>query len=207
MCGRVGTSVFPIIALANIMITVVQHHALKRGVKEVVKALRKSLQPSPSSTSASLTSAQTPNTAQSATNTSNNNNNPVLPRPKLTHAPAPAIVILAADISPMDVISHIPVLCEDMHVPYLYVRSRAELGAASATKRPTSVVMAMREEGKSKGKGKDRKMKKDLAAEGEQEDGVKEKEKKEKEQEEESYKDVFEELLRIVEKAGRDVVI
>ncbi len=41
----------------------------------------------------------------------------------------------------MDVISHIPVLCEDHHIPYLYVPSRAELGAAGATKRPTSVVM------------------------------------------------------------------
>ena len=51
------------------------------------------------------------------------------------------IVVLAADISPMDVISHIPVLCEDHGIPYVYVPSRAELGAASATKRPTSVVM------------------------------------------------------------------
>jgi H/ACA ribonucleoprotein complex subunit 2 len=41
----------------------------------------------------------------------------------------------------MDVISHIPVLCEDHGIPYIYVTSRAELGAAGATKRPTSVVM------------------------------------------------------------------
>ena len=41
----------------------------------------------------------------------------------------------------MDVISHIPVLCEDHNIPYLYVPSRAELGAAGSTKRPTSVVM------------------------------------------------------------------
>lgn len=53
------------------------------------------------------------------------------------------IVVLAADISPMDVISHIPVLCEDHNIPYMYVPSRAELGAAGATKRPTSVVMLM----------------------------------------------------------------
>ena len=51
------------------------------------------------------------------------------------------IVVLAADISPMDVISHIPVLCEDHDIPYVYVPSRAELGAAGSTKRPTSVVM------------------------------------------------------------------
>ena len=41
----------------------------------------------------------------------------------------------------MDVISHIPVLCEDHNIPYIYVPSRAELGAAGSTKRPTSVVM------------------------------------------------------------------
>lgn len=38
-------------------------------------------------------------------------------------------------------ISHIPVLCEDVNVPYIFVASRAELGAAGVTKRPTSVVM------------------------------------------------------------------
>ena len=45
----------------------------------------------------------------------------------------------------MDVISHIPVLCEDHNIPYIYVKSRAELGEASATKRPTSVVMVAKD--------------------------------------------------------------
>jgi H/ACA ribonucleoprotein complex subunit 2 len=56
-------------------------------------------------------------------------------------SPPIGVVILAADISPMDVISHIPVLCEDHGIPYVFITSRAELGAAGATKRPTSVVM------------------------------------------------------------------
>ena len=60
------------------------------------------------------------------------------------------IVVLAADISPMDVISHIPVLCEDHNIPYIYVTSRAELGMAGQTKRPTSVVMISRDLGKTK---------------------------------------------------------
>lgn len=63
-----------------------------------------------------------------------------------------AIVIIAADISPMDVISHIPVLCEDHNIPYVYVRSRAELGEASATKRPTSVVMIAKDRTSKKAK-------------------------------------------------------
>lgn len=58
---------------------------------------------------------------------------------------ASAIVIIAADISPMDVISHIPVLCEDHNIPYIYIKSRAALGEASATKRPTSVVMVSKD--------------------------------------------------------------
>ncbi|KXG49163.1 Ribosomal protein L7Ae/L30e/S12e/Gadd45 [Penicillium griseofulvum] len=81
--------------------------SLKRGVKEVVKALRKSPVPA----------ANAPIGVPSG------------------------VVVLAADISPMDVISHIPVLCEDHGIPYVFVTSRAELGASAATKRPTSVVM------------------------------------------------------------------
>jgi H/ACA ribonucleoprotein complex subunit 2 len=51
----------------------------------------------------------------------------------------------------MDVISHIPVLCEDHNIPYIYVTSRADLGAAGNTKRPTSVVMVAAEKKKKKG--------------------------------------------------------
>ena len=51
------------------------------------------------------------------------------------------VVILAGDVSPIDVISHIPVFCEDKSIPYCYVPSRKDLGSASLTKRPTSVVM------------------------------------------------------------------
>ena len=51
------------------------------------------------------------------------------------------VVVLAGDISPIDVISHIPVYCEDKGVPYCFVPSRKELGAACQTRRPTSVVM------------------------------------------------------------------
>ncbi|KAJ3064815.1 snoRNA-binding protein [Podochytrium sp. JEL0797] len=51
------------------------------------------------------------------------------------------IVILAGDISPIDVITHLPVMCEDNQVPYVYAPSKQDLGAASNTKRPTSCVM------------------------------------------------------------------
>jgi H/ACA ribonucleoprotein complex subunit 2 len=51
------------------------------------------------------------------------------------------LVIIAADISPIDVLSHLPLLCEEKGIPYVYVRSRAEVGEACKTKRPTSCVM------------------------------------------------------------------
>jgi H/ACA ribonucleoprotein complex subunit 2 len=93
----------------NKMLLAAVNKSIKRGVKEVVKALRKS----------------------------------PIPAPNIEVTEPVGIVILAADISPMDVISHIPVLCEEHGVPYVFVTSRAELGAAGATKRPTSVVMVV----------------------------------------------------------------
>ena len=51
------------------------------------------------------------------------------------------VVVLAGDVSPIDVISHIPVFCEEKNVPYCYVPSRKDLGLAGGTQRPTSVVM------------------------------------------------------------------
>ncbi|BAO39811.1 Ribonucloprotein [Kluyveromyces marxianus] len=50
------------------------------------------------------------------------------------------LVVIAGDIFPQDVISHLPVLCEDQSVPYIFVPSKQDLGSAGATKRPTSVV-------------------------------------------------------------------
>ena len=51
------------------------------------------------------------------------------------------IAVLAGDISPLDVISHVPVYCEEQAVPYVFVPSRFDLGSAALTKRPTSVVL------------------------------------------------------------------
>lgn len=53
------------------------------------------------------------------------------------------LVIIAGDISPEDVISHLPVLCEDHSVPYIFIPSKEDLGSAGATKRPTSCVMVV----------------------------------------------------------------
>lgn len=51
------------------------------------------------------------------------------------------LCVLAGDISPIDVITHLPILCEENAVPYLYVPSKQDLGGAACTKRPTSCVL------------------------------------------------------------------
>mmetsp|Transcript_87628 Transcript_87628/g.183238 ORF Transcript_87628/g.183238 Transcript_87628/m.183238 type:complete len:150 (-) Transcript_87628:39-488(-) len=53
------------------------------------------------------------------------------------------IVFLAADIFPMDVFAHVPALCEEKGIPYVYVKSRHELGGACQTRRPISLLMVM----------------------------------------------------------------
>ncbi|KNB44055.1 H ACA ribonucleoprotein complex subunit-like protein [Blastocystis sp. subtype 4] len=50
------------------------------------------------------------------------------------------VMILAANIAPMDVISHIPLLCEEKSIPYIFVSSKEALGDAATTKRPTSCI-------------------------------------------------------------------
>lgn len=49
--------------------------------------------------------------------------------------------MLAGDISPIDVLSHVPVVCEDAGIPYVFVPSKAGLGAAANSKRATSCVL------------------------------------------------------------------
>lgn len=79
-------------------------------------------------------------------------------------------------------------------MPYVFVPSRAELGAAGNTKRPTSVVLVGREAGGKKKK----KTEKGLVGEN-GEDGEK--------AEEKDFEEVYRELVKIVVKASRDVRI
>lgn len=45
------------------------------------------------------------------------------------------LIILAADATPIEIILHLPLLCEDKSVPYIFVSSMAELGQACGTSR------------------------------------------------------------------------
>lgn len=41
------------------------------------------------------------------------------------------LVIIAEDVSPPEIVMHLPPLCEEKNIPYTYVPSKAELGAAA----------------------------------------------------------------------------
>jgi large subunit ribosomal protein L7Ae len=41
------------------------------------------------------------------------------------------LVIIAEDIEPEEIAMHLPVLCEEKKIPYIYVPSKLELGRAS----------------------------------------------------------------------------
>ncbi|GAB2272540.1 hypothetical protein Dimus_009886 [Dionaea muscipula] len=73
-----------------------EHKCLKRGVKEVVKSIRRGQK---------------------------------------------GLCIIAGNISPIDVITHVPILCEEADIPYVYVSSKEDLANAGATKRPTCCVL------------------------------------------------------------------
>ncbi|KAK4403470.1 UNVERIFIED_CONTAM: H/ACA ribonucleoprotein complex subunit-like protein [Sesamum radiatum] len=75
-----------------------EHKCLKRGVKEVVKSIRRGNK---------------------------------------------GICVIAGNISPIDVITHVPILCEEANIPYIYVPSKEDLANAGATKRPTCCVLVL----------------------------------------------------------------
>ncbi|XP_050303270.1 H/ACA ribonucleoprotein complex subunit 2-like protein [Anthonomus grandis grandis] len=51
------------------------------------------------------------------------------------------IVIFAGDVSPVDIMCHLPGVCEDKNIPYVYIPSRKDLGAAMGVKRGCLTVL------------------------------------------------------------------
>lgn len=46
------------------------------------------------------------------------------------------IIVMAADATPLEILLHLPLLCEDKNVPYVFVRSKHALGRACGVSRP-----------------------------------------------------------------------
>jgi len=51
------------------------------------------------------------------------------------------IVIFAGDVSPVEIMCHLPAVCEEKEMPYIYTPSRMDIGAAMGVKRGTMTVM------------------------------------------------------------------
>eukprot|EP00923_Selenidium_pygospionis_P015032 GHVN01026088.1.p1 GENE.GHVN01026088.1~~GHVN01026088.1.p1 ORF type:complete len:205 (+),score=56.42 GHVN01026088.1:37-615(+) len=54
---------------------------------------------------------------------------------------AKGIVFLASDVYPIEILAHIPLVCEAKEILYVYVSPKKALGASCSSNRPASVVM------------------------------------------------------------------
>jgi len=59
---------------------------------------------------------------------------------KLVERGETSMVIMAEDVSPPEILMHMPALCEERNVPYAYVPSKSELGNACGLEKPTAAV-------------------------------------------------------------------
>ncbi len=59
------------------------------------------------------------------------------------------LVVMAEDVNPPEILMHIPVLCDEKQVPYMYVPSKMELGRSAGIPVAASSV-AIESEGEAK---------------------------------------------------------
>lgn len=57
------------------------------------------------------------------------------------------LIVLAADAEPLEIILHLPLLCEDKNVGYVFVRSKQALGRACGVSRPVIAASIIANEG------------------------------------------------------------
>jgi large subunit ribosomal protein L7Ae len=53
---------------------------------------------------------------------------------------AAKLVVIASDVEPEEIVVHIPMLCEEKGIPYVYVPTKVELGKAVGIPVPTSTI-------------------------------------------------------------------
>ncbi|CUG90612.1 ribosomal protein S6, putative [Bodo saltans] len=58
------------------------------------------------------------------------------------------LIILAGDTNPIEILLHLPLLCEDKNVPYIYVPSKAALGRAAQVSRNVVALAILTSENK-----------------------------------------------------------
>ncbi|MDH4122906.1 MAG: 50S ribosomal protein L7Ae [Thermoplasmata archaeon] len=68
---------------------------------------------------------------------------------KLVERGEAQFVVMAEDVTPPEILMHMPALCDERKVPFAFVPSRAELGNACGLEKPTASV-AILDAGKGK---------------------------------------------------------
>ena len=57
------------------------------------------------------------------------------------------LIIMAGDADPIEILLHLPLLCEDKNVPYVFVNSKMCLGRSCGVSRPVIAVAIVASEG------------------------------------------------------------
>ena len=60
------------------------------------------------------------------------------------------LVVMAEDVDPIEILAHIPMLCEEKRIPYLYVSKKQRLGQAAGLSKSAASV-AVVDAGEAKG--------------------------------------------------------
>jgi large subunit ribosomal protein L7Ae len=55
------------------------------------------------------------------------------------------LVIIAEDVDPPEVVAHLPLLCEERKIPYIYVPTKEKIGNASGIDVPAAAVCITKE--------------------------------------------------------------
>ncbi len=50
------------------------------------------------------------------------------------------LVVIAGDVEPEEIVMHLPALCEEKKIPYVYVPSKIELGRAAGIDVPSAAI-------------------------------------------------------------------
>ncbi|MCL4326058.1 MAG: 50S ribosomal protein L7Ae [Candidatus Thermoplasmatota archaeon] len=50
------------------------------------------------------------------------------------------LVVIAEDVQPPEILEHIPMLCEEKNIPYVYVKNKQELGKSAGINKNASSV-------------------------------------------------------------------
>jgi len=55
------------------------------------------------------------------------------------------LVVIAEDVTPPEIVAHLPILCDEKSVPYIFVPLKQDLGNAAGIEVPTTAIAIVQE--------------------------------------------------------------